>query len=1304
MAVDFNTKNVSATHITVDATESQRKSMIDVVTGDARTCGSIMYNPAKYPYGGRSSNSSFNFDGYDTLRYKCNACLAPPHGCFFVSELSTTNNFNSSDYTSWQAASSRGRCVNDRELLAKNDQFIKQISAIKADATNVTKHCPGQWSDASIDKNLTKSRLLPYCSDNTNFLQQHTARKALYDSSNPSASWPVPAVYRDSAFHLPPATGNSFCPQAGRNPDKNLGAWITWVDHDRQPYEFLPRNTAPVRFKHYPDDITGLNYDPNGPLMVKYYRNYFARRRRTGSATYRRACMSQKQTNTLNDAGTEQFCSAGTFMYDVKSYSEKTLEGVHAGVGRKSCDCMPKKRDNIKHHCNWDGSGGAQMTQLMAFTPRKAGCEKGDRGAVFRPYGYQTCWQCPPGTFSPNQFYWRCKYDKCKVLGIDAQDFGGDSECRHTWYESECGWFGKPVTACMRCSMFGGNWYAETFDETLHKNSFNVKRFQRQRQGTLRPLAGGKYEFGRLPYPAMPRGWGSVKCVQAEPTYFANHTEHERAASDSSDQAYTFTDPLATCLPHSYIHWIPHDYNFHNNIQNVNENQLLVDGNTTRYTKAVRFPGSDLIAHKKVDWRWWLEDDEIALTAENQTKVDDEDILNKSTVFPESEGGTGQPVTDRRSNIMNKFYTDSWAKLWALRFGNNDMNNANFSKPIEDPFSDYPNYSHDDYAAIDRRFPIRARAVCTPCISGWAREGIRLHESNNETLDRNKVTTETLTDAERSASVDSITRLLQDLKQDWQEKYNMDAKEINTIIGTEKHFIGAMLSKTYGQWRTKANFGRARLGKAFTRVPGRMTLYEYMLVCSPCEPGSFSVAGSNEHCTLCPPGYFNDLWAKADRCMPCYKGHYCDGKGSNDGTRMGTLRPKPCPIGQYQPFAGQIKCFPCSTGQSTRQPGTILASNCESGAVMEGYHFNKTLLQNATSERDALDIISKNQATYQTMCPNGTYAPYPRLWQNESTFSSTPYFDITQPSLTKSWTLTNFKCRPCPPGTFTPWSATRECFKCGMLKSNRFCAAWAMHTPEKCGVNEDKSEYGAYITPNRTQCVRCDMSKNEYAPGGGVASECKPCPCETVSVNNATECRKIFDKKEQQVKNVINCTHDKQELNIISLGINLDDAVQIGCIPDSKLRFSSAANVTKCNETCSDHPYPIAKPERTHLLIAVSSSVAVIVLVAAMLTSKPKPKRYDTGVVEADEKALDYTEEEELIPNLAEVVNRNENDETSKESEELPPPYVEQDLNDLNREAEIRKQDIEKSAATFGARLQKFKSAPMSRKRKAFKF
>ena len=200
-------------------------------------------------------------------------------------------------------------------------------------------------------------------------------------------------------------------------------------------------------------------------------------------------------------------------------------------------------------------------------------------------------------------------------------------------------------------------------------------------------------------------------------------------------------------------------------------------------------------------------------------------------------------------------------------------------------------------------------------------------------------------------------------------------------------------------------------------------------------------------CVPIAPGYYADPLQAIE--VPCPAGKFCVG---------GVLAP--CPMGTFQPLAGQSACQACAPG--TYNPGAGLSTPC-SPCTPGSYNPGILAAGNATS-----DLMARYAAVSCASCPPGTYTHLPGQAQ----------------------------CLPCPPGTANAQYGQRDaarCLPCTQTPATTagwFCAAGAAG-PLPCPA-------GGFC-PTVTQFIACPPGTVNALPAQSTAAACGACPAGSIA-------------------------------------------------------------------------------------------------------------------------------------------------------------------------------------------------------------
>jgi len=108
---------------------------------------------------------------------------------------------------------------------------------------------------------------------------------------------------------------------------------------------------------------------------------------------------------------------------------------------------------------------------------------------------------------------------------------------------------------------------------------------------------------------------------------------------------------------------------------------------------------------------------------------------------------------------------------------------------------------------------------------------------------------------------------------------------------------------------------------------------------------------------VCPAGKYNN----GSGCVDADPGYFVATAGATEQT--------PCPVGRYQPLAGQVGCFAAQAGNFVANTASIAQTPCEAGKYQPGTGASECLLAPAGS------FVSDPGTIAATLCSAGTYQP-----------------------------------------------------------------------------------------------------------------------------------------------------------------------------------------------------------------------------------------------------------------------------------------------------------------------------------------
>lgn len=147
--------------------------------------------------------------------------------------------------------------------------------------------------------------------------------------------------------------------------------------------------------------------------------------------------------------------------------------------------------------------------------------------------------------------------------------------------------------------------------------------------------------------------------------------------------------------------------------------------------------------------------------------------------------------------------------------------------------------------------------------------------------------------------------------------------------------------------------------------PGTYSDSSGSATCTACPAGTFASAGSisssscgtcpagrqlgaDGSCGLCPTGYFREFNPNVTSCQACPSGYTTPGDGSVAAANCSVVLCPPgsyrnqldntclqCPLGTFNPTAGQTQCLLCGQGNTSLSLGAVSYSQCVRGTVNE---------------------------------------------------------------------------------------------------------------------------------------------------------------------------------------------------------------------------------------------------------------------------------------------------------------------------------------------------------------------------------
>ena len=206
---------------------------------------------------------------------------------------------------------------------------------------------------------------------------------------------------------------------------------------------------------------------------------------------------------------------------------------------------------------------------------------------------------------------------------------------------------------------------------------------------------------------------------------------------------------------------------------------------------------------------------------------------------------------------------------------------------------------------------------------------------------------------------------------------------------------------------------------------GHFTSSGNMIAETPCEPGYFQPNPGQEHCLEAEPGNFVEGGGSAQQ-SPCPPGTFSPESGASDPSvctpvqpgnysLAGSSEPLPCLPGTYQPEPGQVDCIIPPDGAFVPDIGSSEYLICKNGTYrnsVELWFGDRCLLSPP-------GYFSGSGASLPSPCPSGTYS---EDWQSESidACNKTPPGFYTENSGERMPI-------PCPTGTFQPNAGMSSC-------------------------------------------------------------------------------------------------------------------------------------------------------------------------------------------------------------------------------------------------------------------------------------
>ena len=298
-------------------------------------------------------------------------------------------------------------------------------------------------------------------------------------------------------------------------------------------------------------------------------------------------------------------------------------------------------------------------------------------------------------------------------------------------------------------------------------------------------------------------------------------------------------------------------------------------------------------------------------------------------------------------------------------------------------------------------------------------------------------------------------------------------------------------------------------GDCIDANPGHFVQYPGSDSEEPCPIGTWNqntASQSKENCTPCPQNY-STVEAGSTSISDCV---------SSPGYYQYDDSPLPCPIGTFQPFAGQGDCIDANPGHFVQYPGSDSEEPCPIGTynpvsgsnspfscivVSEGA-FSGEGSPNQTFSSPGFFVNGENLGV-QIPCPAGTYNP------QEGSYSVGDCLDVPegsyaiegsyQPSIASAGYYVpqgiNYTQVPCPAGTYNPTLGSTNAESCILAEKGYYvenegspsqiaCPAGTYNN--KTGQNSSDScletPRGHFSPPASILPVRCPLGEYQDRP------------------------------------------------------------------------------------------------------------------------------------------------------------------------------------------------------------------------------
>lgn len=239
--------------------------------------------------------------------------------------------------------------------------------------------------------------------------------------------------------------------------------------------------------------------------------------------------------------------------------------------------------------------------------------------------------------------------------------------------------------------------------------------------------------------------------------------------------------------------------------------------------------------------------------------------------------------------------------------------------------------------------------------------------------------------------------------------------------------------------------------------------------CVPAPPGSYVPTAGSTSATLCPVGTYQPN-AGQTSCIPSPAGSFVQSTGSTSASQ--------CVAGSFQPNTGSASCNPANPGNYASGPGSTSETQCLAGT----YQPNSGAASCIPAPEGS--FVAGTGATSSTLCPIGT-------------FTSTEGQSVCTPAPAGSYVNTSgaMSSNLCPAGNFTSTSGQSSCTP---SPAGSFVGSTGSTSSTLCAP-------GSY-QPNAGQ-TSCTLASPGFFVGTSGATQQMQCPFGTTSdVAGSTSC------------------------------------------------------------------------------------------------------------------------------------------------------------------------------------------------------